>query len=284
MFVVPTTSADYAAVCVIKVKDDALKLCTFKVASEDSGYRYGELLLRASFDHCRTLGLRSCYLTVFEEHQALISMLEAFGFQTELERTATGELLMTKRFVPPPDAPAVGPLTHHITYGPGAIIPTVDQIFVVPVQPQWARWLLPDAEAFQHSLFAPKPFANALRKAYLSNASARTMRPGATLLFYLSQRDKTVRAVGVLEDLLVSRRPAELALFVGKRTVYSLSDIADMCERRDVLALLFRQDRVLDDPVTLHELASLGLRGPPQSVTTLHGQEAATWLSQRLAA
>lgn len=66
MFVVPTTSADYAAVCVIKVKDDALKLCTFKVASEHSGYRYGELLLRASFDHCRTLGLRSCYLTVFE--------------------------------------------------------------------------------------------------------------------------------------------------------------------------------------------------------------------------
>lgn len=212
-------------------------------------------------------------------------MLEDFGFHIEPQRKKTGELVMTKLFVPPPNAAHLGPLDHHITYGPGAVMPVASQIFIVPVKPEWARLLLPDVETFQYSLFAPKPVANAMRKAYLANANLRTMRPGATLLFYLSQRDRTVRAVGVLENALVSRDPATVASFVGKRTVYSMSDITGMCEGRDVLALLFRQDRILTDrPITFDELKELGLGGVPQSISTLHGEEAATWLKQRLAA
>lgn len=161
-------------------------------------------------------------------------MLEDFGFHIEPQRKKTGELVMTKLFVPPPNAAHLGPLDHHITYGPGAVMPVASQIFIVPVKPEWARLLLPDVETFQYSLFAPKPVANAMRKAYLANANLRTMRPGATLLFYLSQRDRTVRAVGVLENALVSRDPATVASFVGKRTVYSMSDITGMCEGRDV--------------------------------------------------
>jgi hypothetical protein len=57
-----------------------------------------------------------------------------------------------------------------------------------------------------------------------------------------------------------------------------------MCQEGEVLALLFRQDRVLEEPIGLAQLESVGLvKGPPQSIMQAYG-EALPWLAQRIGA
>ena len=88
-------------------------------------------------------------------------------------------------------------------------------------------------------------------------------------------------SVGVCETVLVSTVPNEIARFVGKRTVYRLEEIENLCQRH-VLAILFRHARVLESPISIEDLKShLVLKGPPQSITRLRngGDE---WLQSRL--
>lgn len=102
---------------------------------------------------------------------------------------------------------------------------------MVPIEPRWHRLLFPDGEPVEDTLFpatlglSAQPFGNALRKAYLCNASSRLLRPGDPLLFYRSRDQKAVYVVGVCEDTLVSQEPDEIIATVGRRTVYSLQEI-----------------------------------------------------------
>jgi hypothetical protein len=88
----------------------------------------------------------------------------------------------------------------------------------------------------------------------------------------------------VCEDTLVSRDPAEIVAAVGRRTVYSLNEIRNLARRNDVLAVMFRQDRVLrSDPISLADLTGHGvLTSWPQAITQIRS-EGAEWLAQRLA-
>jgi hypothetical protein len=161
---------------------------------------------------------------------------------------------------------------------------------VIPIEPRWHRVLFPDAEPVDEDALFPatlglttQPFGNALRKAYLCNAPTRLLRPGDPLLFYRSSDRKAVHVVGVCEDTLVSRDPAEIVAAVGRRTVYSLQDIQNLARRNEVLVVMFRQDRILrSDPITLPELIGTRvLNSWPQSITQTR-PEGTAWLAQRL--
>ena len=91
--------------------------------------------------------------------------------------------------------------------------------------------------------------------------------------------------VGVCEDTLISRDPAEIVATVGRRTVYSLEEIHNLARRNEVLVVMFRQDRLLRaDPITLSELfGGRVLNSWPQSITQLRS-EGTAWLEQRLGA
>jgi GNAT superfamily N-acetyltransferase len=268
-----------------------LKVCTFKVADSYSGQKYGELLLKAIFEQAHTEGYVGLFVSVLEKQQALISLLEDFGFRAMPGvRTSIGELIFEKPHGPA-DAPSMTALEQHVRYGPPSLRLTGTNCFVVPIEPRWHRVLFPDAEPTDEAALFPatlglttQPFGNALRKAYLCNAPTRLLRPGDTLLFYRSSDERAVYVVGVCEDTLVSRDPAEIVAAVGRRTVYSLNEIRNLARRNDVLAVMFRQDRVLrSDPISLADLTGHGvLTSWPQAITQIRS-EGAEWLAQRLA-
>ncbi|HEX6909707.1 MAG TPA: hypothetical protein VF142_04920, partial [Longimicrobium sp.] len=127
----------------------------------------------------------------------------------------------------------------------------------------------------------PRPYGNAIRKAYLSHANVRDVAPGSLLWFYRSESDQGIVALGVAERVVRSRDPDEIARAVGKRTVYSLDQIRAMCEK-EVLAVLFRQARVFQPPVPVAELMSGRVfKQPPQSVSRIK-PEGRAWLRSRL--
>jgi hypothetical protein len=245
--------------------------------------------------------VETMFVTVLNDEgkQPLIHFLGLFGFVNVGPLPGNpGELVFVKQFIADPARP-LPPLEHHVAFGPPALEGSA-KVFVIPIVPHWYEGLFPDAPSVGEfgqmtlgGLMAEtQPFGNALRKAYLSNANIRRLPPGSTVLFYRSAGSGgggAVHAVGVVEKTMRSYDPAVLMAFVGRRTVYTANQVAAMCEddggnQREVLAVLFRQDRFVPQPWTLSKLLqNKVLRGVPQAITQVHSQEGVEWVYRQLA-
>lgn len=289
-WIVQGESQGYAGLCILKREDPGefgltgkvLKICTFKISERHNGFRFGELLLKYSFEYADFNKFDRIYVTAFEKHEDLIDLLGNFGFQPITDKTARGEIVLVKRlsFIEE-ERNSHGPLEFNIKFGPFAVKLQDIPIFLVPIQPQYHRMLFPEAEN-QLSFFPGRhPCGNSIRKAYLSNAAIRKINPGSNLLFYRSEDFQCITALGVVEGTMVSSKPTDIARYVGKRTVYSFKDIAELC-KREVLAILFRQSMILKSLLDIDELIRSGfVLKAPQSIMQLP-KEATEWLQTRL--
>ncbi|GAB3993448.1 GNAT family N-acetyltransferase [Nocardioides marmoraquaticus] len=264
-----------------------LKLCTFKVAESHQGVKRGEALLKACIEHARAEGHHTAYVEVLPDKIELIEWLGLFGF-TVLKgaRAPNGQVVLVKRLAPAEDAPELDPLKYAVAYGPGNLY--VERAHVVPIQGRYHQLLFPDADTARQDaaiLGGAVGCGNAIRKAYLCHAPSRKVRPGHGLVFTKTRDgDARITAVGVVEQVLRSSDPAELAAAVGTRTVYSQYDIEAMCRRGEVLALSFRHDQSLDNPIAIREAVAAGvLTRTPQSIAEL-SPEGLQWLLPNLAA
>ena len=289
-WVIESPTSGYAGICIWKSDDDELglggkvmKLSTFKVSEEHRGRRYGELLLKTAFNELHANRYDHVWLTVFERHAALIAMLEEFGFEQLQGETPVGELVMVKH-LSPTDGTALDHFSYHSHFGPPAVdISLGGGVYVIPIQPRYHARLFPDhPREPARLLLDDDPFGNALRKAYLSRSPIAPLPRGATILFYRSDDWQAITTVGVVEQSMRSGDPSAIAAFSGQRTVYSYDEIEGMT-RPTALAVLFRQDRLLESPWTLDRLVAAGvLNGPPQSITRVHSEEGIEWLTTRL--
>ncbi len=292
-------STHYAGVCIVKEHDDeyalggrVLKISSLKVSDDHRGNRYGELLLKTVFNFCTASRFDAVWVTVFDHHAALISLLRDFGFEDKGVRTRRGELVLAKRLTWDETVrQALDPLDFHVRFGPPAVKLMPSQVFLVPIMPKYHELLFPEGEdrhnplPRQLELFAqePRPFGNALRKAYLCHAPTRRLQSGSCLLFYRSRDIRAVTFVGVVESVHVSSDAADVARFAGQRTVYSYEEIERMCSS-PVLAIRFRQDRLLAPPIHIGELVDAGVvRRAPQSITVVPAEKT-SWIADRIGA
>lgn len=226
--------------------EKVLKVCTFKVDDGAGRSRRGELLLRAVVDYAVERDFPVAYMTVLPHHEKLLGWLRRFGFfvQSTME---DAQLVMAKRFVPPDGEPRLPPLEHQRRYGPRSML--VERPFIVPIRAPYHQRLFPDSEE-QLTLLDNEDCGNAIRKAYLCRANIKQLNPGNTLLFLRThgKGESRITAAGVVEETLRSGDPDEIAAFVAGRTVYTYAEICDMCDKREVLAILFRLDRRIDPP------------------------------------
>lgn len=285
----------YAAVALLKFERDSdyelaepvIKISTFKVSPAHVQVKFGELLLKAIFAEAYEHSAGSLYLEVFEKHEGLIGLLSNFGFGDSGARTGRGETVMVKRLQATDADRSLPDLDYHVRLGPPALLMR-QSAFAVPIWPGWHNQLFPERTPVsqQLSLFPPPPthpWGNALRKAYLCNSPSTRIAPGDVLFFYRSGGAKSIAAVGIVENTQRSSDPAEIAAFVGTRTVYTLDEISVMCRSvRGVLAIRFRQDRFLEPELTLDELMFTGvLTAHPQSITRIP-EGSIEWLRTRL--
>lgn len=281
----------YAALMIVKERGNQgeapgrrpLKLCTFKVAPGAMGRSYGELLLKTLFGFAQKGGYDSIFVTCFLKHERLIELLGDFGFADDGPSTDNPD---EHRFVKMtrPDRLAETPaLEAHRAFGPPFVHPRA-RIFVVPVRPVWHDVLFPDASMGLDIWLGSMTFGNALRKAYVSASNTRAVGPGDILLFYRSKDLGAATVVGVVEDVRICSDTDTARRFVGRRTVYQPEDLRTMIEDHGMLhAMTFRQDRILDKPLTLADLKKNGvLNGPPQSITEVRGR-GRTWMHRHLA-
>jgi GNAT superfamily N-acetyltransferase len=291
----------YAALALLKEEPDCeydlqqpvTKITTFKVRPESAGTKYGELLLKAILSDAQRDHVATLFVEVLPRHTHLIDFLADFGFADTGFRSGRGELVLRKTLLAAGAEPEdIDDLTYHITYGPPALLGR-QEMYVVPIQPRWHDQLFPeqapDRGAEQLALFEvdypplTHPWGNALRKAYICQSSTTTMRAGDILLLYRSTDTRAVTALLIVEAALRSTSPDEITRFVGRRTVYTPTDIAELCRSvRGALAIRFRQDRFVVPPWSLAELQLAHvLNSWPQSITRLD-EEGKQWVRRML--
>lgn len=291
-FVIVDGDGTYAAIAILKPNEDdceyklrqpVTKICTFKVAPEKSGNRYGELLLKSVLQSHSYHRSSSAYVEVFGKQQRLLALLETFGYLPTGETTARGELVIAKQLYPVGDE-ALSSLAFHVKYGPPAISDAT-RFFIVPIIPEWHRQLFPDdefepeASGIQMELLSARdiltsvhPWGNALRKAYLCHSPSNQLEPGDGLLFYRSADWKAVTAIGVVEETMRSTDPDEIISVVGGRTVYTRENIERQCSKGPVLVILFRQDRFIETGWGISELLGADIvRSAPRSIQSIKG-------------
>ncbi|ALO26010.1 GNAT family N-acetyltransferase [Leptospira borgpetersenii] len=262
-------------------KGKVLKLNTFKISSDFSGYKLGELLLKSIIRIARHEKFHHLYLTTHEEQSSLLAFLEDFGFRLLPARNEREELLFLKDIFPVSDAPLLFPLEFQKRYGPG--IEQLENVpfHFVPIRPQYSRLLFRETEK-QGELFKELlPVENTIRKAYLCHSSNKQIASGDIVLFYRSEDVRSVVAIGVCEYTFRSQDPKEIILKIGQRTAYSFSEIENLT-KKEVLVVLFRESRILEKPISFEELSQFGsVKGWIQSIQKAK-EEALPWLKQRI--
>lgn len=282
---------DPGGVAVLKDEDQpdyglagrVMKICTLKVDDDFSGTKRGEALLKAVLDYARRNGRDTLFLEVMPTVDTLPGWLEGFGFEIlPGATTSRGELVYVKRLAPQPGDAPLSALGHAVKYGPGETL--VDRVYLVPIQSQWHRRLLPEADVQLALDPLGEACGNAIRKAYLCRAPIRQLRAGDLLVFILTG-DGAAQATctGVVEETLASSDPDRIVRFVGSRTVYSVPEIRSVTGKGEVLAIRFRLDRVLPEPWRADTLRSEHVMvSTPQSIATAQ-QEGVAWLRTQLA-
>ena len=275
-----------------------LKVCTFKVRPERRGTKLGELLLRQVLWFAANNGYELVYVTTFPEQQALIDLLEEFGFDRTKEKS-DGELVYEKPFyATPPDPDPNSDLYELARVSYPAIPMRSRQIaYAVPIQEAWHDVLFPDLDRRrQGDLFSvsgqgagPRRPGNTIRKVYICHTGTTTIERGVLLAFYkcksAEEPSQAVTAFGIAEGLRLARSTEEVVRLTGGRSVYTRRQIEEFgaSMNRPVKVIDFLLVGYAVPPMKLNELRSDGVfTAPPQSITKLSAEKAAQ-VANRLA-
>ncbi|MGN6207958.1 hypothetical protein [Asticcacaulis sp.] len=273
-----------------------LKVCTFKVRPESRGTKLGELLLRQVLWYSQANNFDVVYLTTFPEQQALIDLVEYYGFQnttTAADGEMTYERAMTPghpAFVPDKSLFDVARTNYPAFYSGPKV-----QACVIPIQEGYHDILFPELKRVpQLDLFGldgggsgPRRPGNTIRKVYLCRSPKVLTQPGTVLIFYKGSShyspSQALTTVGIFEDITLATSTAELMRMTGGRSVYSERDLTawNATQSSPVKVINFLLAGHIVPPFPLQEFVNAGIfSSHPQSITTLPQEHLSTILER----
>lgn len=268
--------------CIPDAPDPTLKICTFKIADDALGYKLGELLLRAVFDYAHANAFSTLFVETYPKQCHLIHLFATFGFfKTGLKSDGTGQFELRKLLRPHPSIVPMSAFEFHKWFGPHQMQLAGVTLYLVPIAPRFHSMLFPELDRQRRLTDGEDAFGNTIRKAYLCNSGIKRLNAGDLLLFYKSHSNKTVTALGVVEETLRTSDAIELERFSNRRTVFERRDIEGMT-KRSTLGILFRYVPLLKKPIPIAEFIAAGIaKDHPQSITSLP-QDANEWIRSYL--
>lgn len=249
-----------------------LKIATLK--SDLPGFKLGELFLKMAFQYCIGNQIFETYLTHFrKEDDALINLIESYGFETAGFLKENNEEVLIKKLIPIENK--LSALDISKKYYPSFKDSPDIKKFLIPIIPKCHDRLFPDFKQRQMRITEYSEMnipGNAIRKAYLSGSTIKKMSAGDILLFYRSQDLKAVTAIGVVDQKPVHSNEAdEVVGIVGKRSVYPYDEIKKMTQK-PLLVTMFRHHLFLPKPLDLSYLRQNGI-AVPQSIIELNHKQ-----------
>lgn len=285
---------DPEGIAVLKSRDTdyglppaTLKLCTFKIAETAQNGKRGELLLKSVIREARK-DLATGMFVELKGQPRLVKFLKKFGFSKVAgARSENGDEVMYKPLVASDsELKQMDPLAFQIRFGPGNA--KVERAFQVPIKTPWHDQLFPIERDnqdmlpfFQEQLL--QPCGRAIQKIYVCRSSTTQLRPSDVLVFVESGTGKQVRNIGVVENTIRTSDPIELMEFAGDRTVYSVNELVEWCQKGNVLGIRFRHARTLEipwSPIMDGYTRVVGI-APAQAITQV-SDEGVKWLKDQL--
>lgn len=244
-----------------------LKISTLKVTK--LGFKLGELLLKITFQYCVENNIFETYLTHFaKEDDDLVGLIRDFGFES-VGNNERGEDVYIKELVS--GNKTLRAIEISKKYYPSYKDSLQIKKFIIPIIPEFHKRLFPEQEKIKQLTLDEfikgyRPVTqvdipgNTIKKAYLCHSQIKKLDEGSIVIFYRS-RKQGLTALGVVERAFRSSRVNEILKFIGKRTVYTVSEIEKMLEK-PVLCILFRHHFYFKNPINIKMLKML----PPQSI------------------
>lgn len=258
-----------------------LKISTLKVSHE--GNKIGELLLKVAFGIAAENHLSQVYLTHFtKDEDRLVYLITQFGFkQVGILPGNRGERVFVKKLYPAgEDCKERTPLQIAGEYYPSFYDGSDVDKFVVPIRPEFHRRLFTDFYGDgKRQLTLDEAMGdfivegNTIKKAYLTHSKIKKLKEGDLVLFYRSRDIKAITSLGVIEKVHYAlSNPEEITEIIGKRSVYSKSEIELF--QKPLTVILFKHHMNLKNPVKLSVLIESGiLNGQPQTIQEIDDDE-----------
>lgn len=160
-----------------------LKIGTMKI--NPHGTRLGERFVKKVFDHAIFEKVDQIYVTIFPHHQALISLLERYGFEPKAEKTSpngTEQVLVRVLKSPYDDVVKSYPLVRL----------NDEHAYLLAIYPKWHSRLLPDSilATEESDVVQDVSHANSIHKVYLAAMDGMdALKRGDVLLIYRTTDD-----------------------------------------------------------------------------------------------
>ena len=231
-----------------------IKVSTFKVC--DTGKKIGECFIKIMVNEAIQKNVDEIYVTTFEKQESLIYLLEQYGFNlftykntTKSDDTIEREAIYVKNIKDKSQYPYVQIKEQGI--------------FVFPVIPKYHKLLFEDAEgSYQISIDdtqGKNTSANAIKKAFISNAKIKKIKPGDIVLFYASHNKKAITTLGIVETTWNEfESQEEIFNIVRKRTAYDEEELK-LVTNLDSLVIMFKHYITFKNPITYDFLYNNGI-------------------------
>ncbi len=231
-----------------------IKVSTFKVA--DTGKKIGECFIKIMINEAIQKNVDEIYVTTFEKQESLIYLLKQYGFDlfthkntTKSDDTVEREAIYVKNIKDKSQYP---------------FVQLKDQgIFIFPVIPKYHKLLFEDAEEeYQISIDDTQGeniSANAIKKAFISNAKIKKIKPGDIVLFYASHNKRAITTLGIVETTWNEfESQEEIFNIVRKRTAYDKDELKQVTQL-DSLVIMFKHYITFKNQITYDFLYNNGI-------------------------
>lgn len=153
-----------------------VKVGTMKI--NPHGTKLGERFVKKIFDHAIYHRINEIYVTVFDEHEALIRILKTYGFQHVANKTTNNgtELVLVKKIFSP---------FSNFTESYPLVNLKNQKAYVLSLHPNWHTRLLPDSILNNENadIIQDISSANSIHKVYLASMNGlEVLRPGDALV------------------------------------------------------------------------------------------------------
>jgi len=250
----------------------SMKLSTFKISDYFLGKKYGELLLKMAFNYATKNHLQSIWLTTSPQQTALIYLLKDFGFRQHAN-LHNGDLIFFKHMNPPKNLPTTDPFEFYRLYHPHHYDDQSIAKYVIPIKPKFHEILFP--EVSQQQVFAgfgsnTTP-GNTIKKVYLSRSKISELPAGSVIYFYVSSPTQQLTTKAIVESSQRISSLSDMAVAIGKRSVYTLDQVKEMLDEGPVLVIKFRLIDHSENPPPVKRLTDKKVfnKKPPQSIMQL---------------
>ncbi len=259
-----------------------IKIATMVVTS--NGYKIGELFLSWIINYAFKNNIDELYLTHFSEgpDDPLIYLIEEYGFVCE-GVNSRNELVYIKdinfsfiKYKINENYENLSYLDMSKKYYPYFYDGENVNKFIVPIKERFHNMLFlsNNQQTGLYSFDIEKKFLNVsknvIKKAYLCNANIKSISKGDLLLFYESPK-KGISDIGIVENFFEDLSIEEINKVVGKRSVYSQSELEKFKDNNRVILFIYsRRCKPIPLDVLVNEKI---IKRAPQSIQKLEHEK-----------